>query len=210
MYLFIVLIFSPPVSKGIHVNFSEFKNAIKKRAYIESASEMHIHMHEAAERSRRITAEINGGFHTADELRELFFTLTGLPADKTFALFPPFYADYGQNITVGKNAFINSGCCFQDHGGIEIGDGSLIGQQVVIASLNHDLTPDKRGNMIPSPVKIGKNVWIGAHATILPGLTVGDNAVVAAGAVVSKDVPENTVVAGVPAKVIKKIEVKNE
>lgn len=154
--IFLSFSFYQPVSKGFRMNFSEFKNAIKKRAYIESASEMH--MHEAAERSRRITAEINGGFHTADELRELFFTLTGQPADKTFALFPPFYADYGQNITVGKNVFINSGCCFQDHGGIEIGDGSLIGQQVVIASLNHDLTPDKRGNMIPSPVKIGKNV----------------------------------------------------
>ena len=113
MYLFIVLIFSPPVSKGIQVNFSEFKNAIKKRAYIESASEMHIHMHEAVERSRRITAEINGGFHTADELRELFFTLTGQPADKTFALFPPFYADYGQNITVGKMSSSIRGAVFK-------------------------------------------------------------------------------------------------
>ena len=102
--------------------------------------------------------------------------------------------------------FINSGCCFQDQGGIEIGNNVLIGQQVVIATLNHELTPSKRANLLPAPVKIGNNVWIGAHATILAGVTIGDNSVVAAGAVVNKDVPANVVVAGVPAKVIKNIE----
>ena len=96
------------------------------------------------------------------------------------------------------------GCCFQDQGGIEIGDDVLIGHQVVIATLNHDLDPAKRGNMTPAPVKIGNKVWIGAHATVLPGVTVGEGAVIAAGAVVTKDVPANTVVAGVPAKPIKK------
>ena len=101
--------------------------------------------------------------------------------------------------------FINSGCCFQDQGGIRLGDGCLIGHQVVIATLNHDLDPAKRGSMIPKKVTLGKNVWVGAHATILPGVTVGDNAVIAAGAVVTKDVPANTVVAVVPAKIIKKI-----
>ena len=120
-------------------------------------------------------------------------------------MFPPFYADYGQNITVGKNVFINSGCCFQDQGGIIIGDNVLIGQQVVIATLNHDLMPEKRANMLPAPVTIGDGVWIGAHATILSGVTIGSGAVVAAGAVVTKDVPENTVVGGVPAKIIKTI-----
>lgn len=122
-------------------------------------------------------------------------------------MFPPFYTDCGKNITVGKDVFINSCCCFQDQGGIEIGDGVFIGQQVVIATLNHDFAPDKRGNMIPKRVKIGNRVWIGAHATICPGVTVGDNAVIGAGAVVTHDVPENAVVAGVPAKIIKRIEV---
>ena len=121
-------------------------------------------------------------------------------------MFPPFYTDCGKNITVGKRVFINSGCCFQDQGGVEIGDDVLIGQQVVIATLNHDLHPEKRASMTPKPVKIGNKVWIGAHATILPGVTIGDGAVVAAGAVVTKDVPPNTVVGGVPAKIIKEIE----
>ena len=139
------------------------------------------------------------------ELRQLFSELIGQKVDDKFGLFPPFYTDYGKNITLGKGVFINEGCCFQDQGGIEIGDNALIGQQVVIATLNHDLAPDKRSNMIPAPVKIGKNVWVGAHATILAGVTLGDNAVVAAGAVVTKDVPANVVVGGFPAKIIKTI-----
>ncbi|MDE6398761.1 MAG: sugar O-acetyltransferase, partial [Clostridiales bacterium] len=125
--------------------------------------------------------------------------------DGGFRLFPPFYTDCGRNIKVGKDVFINSGCCFQDQGGIEIGDGAFIGQQTVIATLNHDMLPDCRGDMFPKPVKIGKRVWIGAHATILPGVTVGDNAVIAAGAVVTRDVPPDTVVAGVPARAVKSI-----
>ena len=176
---------------------------MKKQTYIEANSEMHLHMHEAAQRARKITAEINGGYKSPEEVRELFSQLTGQKVDEGFGMFPPFFADYGQNITVGKNVFINSGCCFQDQGGIEIGDNVLIGQQVVIATLNHDLSPEKRANMLPAPVKIGNRVWIGAHATILAGVSIGDNSVVAAGAVVTKDVPENAVVAGVPAKIIK-------
>ena len=184
----------------------QFKEEMKKQTYIKANSEMHLHMHEMAQRAREITSKMNNKFCTADELRALFSELIGEKVDESFGLFPPFYSDYGQNITVGKNVFINSGCCFQDQGGITIGDNALIGQQVVIATLNHDLIPEKRGSMSPSPVKIGNNVWIGAHATILPGVTIGNGAVVAAGAVVTKDVPENTVVGGVPAKVIKTVE----
>ena len=183
----------------------QFKQQMKRGAYIEANSEAHLHMHEMSARARKITTEINNSFHTAEELRELFSQLTGQKVDDTFGLFPPFYADYGQNIRVGKSVFINSGCCFQDQGGIEIGDNALIGQQVVIATLNHDLQPEKRANMIAAPVKIGNGVWIGAHATILSGVTIGDGAIIAAGAVVTKDVPANTVVGGVPAKIIKTI-----
>ncbi|HIQ66138.1 MAG TPA: sugar O-acetyltransferase [Candidatus Coproplasma stercoravium] len=173
--------------------------------YIGSGSERHIFMHSAAQRAIEITGRINGGYHSPAELRALFSELVGQKVDEGFGLFPPFYTDYGRNIRVGKRVFINSGCCFQDQGGIELGDGCLIGHQVVIATLNHDLDPNKRGSMIPAKVTLGKNVWVGAHATILPGVKIGDNAVIAAGAVVSRDVPENTVVAGVPARVIKRI-----
>ena len=152
-----------------------------------------------------MTARINNGYHTREELCELFSELTGRAVDMSFKLFPPFYTDFGKNIKVGRNVFINSGCCFQDQGGIEIDDGTLIGHQVVIATLNHDPDPEKRGDMFPRPVKIGAKVWIGSHATLLPGVTVGEGAIVAAGAVVTRDVPPRSVVAGVPARVIKSI-----
>ncbi|MCD7728904.1 MAG: sugar O-acetyltransferase [Clostridia bacterium] len=183
----------------------QYTELIKTNNYIQAGSDVHLFMHKASDEARKITAEINGKYHTAEELRALFFRLIGKKADDTFGLFPPFYTDFGKNITVGKNVFINSGCCFQDQGGITIGDGSLIGHQVVLATLNHDLCPERRASMIAKPIVIGKNVWIGAHAAVLGGVTVGDNAVIAAGAVVNKDVPANTVVAGVPAKIIKNI-----
>lgn len=188
------------------MDFEQFKQAVKGGAYIEANSEMHKHMHEAARRALKITAELNGKYHTPEKIKTLFSKLIGQEIEGFFGLFPPFNADYGMNIKIGKDVFINSGCCFQDQGGIEIGDGAFIGQQVVIATINHDIYPDKRGNMQTAPVKIGKRVWVGAHATILAGVTVGDNAVIAAGAVVTRDVPENSVVGGVPAKIIKYID----
>lgn len=181
----------------------QFAEMTKTKTYLIAGTETHLYMHEASQRALRYTAEINGKYHEPKELRRLFFELIGQEPDETFSLFPPFSTDYGLNITLGKRVFINSGCCFQDQGGIEIGDDCLIGQQVVIATLNHDLEPEKRGNMFPAPVKIGNQVWIGAHATILPGVTIGEGAVIGAGAVVTKDVPAFAVVAGVPAKIIK-------
>lgn len=189
------------------MNTEQFREEMKNQTYIVANSEMHRHMHEMAQRARRITVEMSNSYRTPEELRALFSELIGQKVDDNFGIFPPFNADYGQNIKVGKNVFINSGCCFQDQGGIEIGNDALIGQQVVIATINHDFIPEKRGNMFPAPVKIGNRVWIGAHATILSGVTIGDNSIVAAGAVVTKDVPANVVVGGVPAKIIKKLEV---
>ena len=187
----------------------QFLAAMGERTYIEAGSETHLYMHEMSQRALAFTAEINGSYHPPEEVRKLFFELIGKEYDETFGLFPPFSTDYGLNITLGKRVFINSGCCFQDQGGIEIGDDVLIGQQVVIATLDHDLDPEKRGNMVPAPVKIGDKVWVGAHVTILPGVTIGEGAVVGAGAVVTKDVPANTVAVGVPARVIKELKKGN-
>ena len=155
--------------------------------------------------AQKITMEINTKYHEPDELRELFSQLTGKPVDEGFGLFPPFYTDFGKNITLGKNVFINAGCKFQDQGGITIGDGALIGHGVVLATLNHDMDPEKRQQLHPAPIRIGNGVWIGANAVVTAGVTIGDNAVVAAGAVVTKDVPANTVVGGVPARKLKDI-----
>ena len=162
-------------------------------------------MHLLARNAQKITAKINGKYLSPEKIRKLFFRLIGKKTDASFLLFPPFYTDCGKNITVGKNVFINSGCCFQDQGGITIGDGALIGHQVVLATLNHDLNPERRKSMKAAPIVIGKNVWIGAHATVLAGVSIGDNAVIAAGAVVTKDVPPMTVVAGIPAKTVKSV-----
>ena len=172
---------------------------------VKGGSEAHQFMHGVSQEALRITAEINGSYHEPAQLRALFSELTGRPVDESFGLFPPFYTDCGKNIHIGKNVFINMGCKFQDQGGIYIGDGALIGHNVVLATLNHAASPKDRGSMSPAPIRIGKNVWVGANAVILPGVTIGDGAIVAAGAVVNRDVPENTVVGGVPAKVIRTI-----
>lgn len=151
----------------------------------------------------RITAELNSSYHTPEQIRELMAELTGKPIDPSFILFPPFYTDFGKNISIGKNIFINSCCCFQDQGGISIGDGALIGHRVVMATINHGLMTDDRQNNYPAPIVIGKNVWLGAGAIVLPGVRIGDDAIVAAGAVVTKNVERRAVVSGVPAKIIR-------
>lgn len=162
-------------------------------------------MHEAVQESLRIAAEMNGSYHTLDEIRVLFEKLTGREVDEAFRIFPPFTADFGKNIIVGKNVFFNSGCRLQDHGGIFIGDNVLFGHNVVLATLDHDLDPAKRDLLHCAPIRIGNDVWVGANVTITKGVTIGDGAVIAAGAVVTRDVPPRTVVGGVPAKVIREI-----
>ena len=153
----------------------------------------------------RIGMELNMQYHTPEEIREIMGRLIGKKVDDSFRMFPPFYTDFGKNITIGKDVFINSGCHFQDQGGIRIGDGALIGHNVVLATINHDLNPEENRKNHYAPITIGAHVWIGSNATILPGVTLGDWAVVAAGAVVAQDVPPRTVVGGVPAKVLKVI-----
>ena len=155
--------------------------------------------------AQKITCELNNDYHEFDKRRELFSQLINQDIDEEFRVFTPFFTDFGKNIHLGKNVFINAGCKFQDQGGIYIGDDALIGHNVVMATLNHDENPEKRANLIAAPIKIGNKVWIGSNATILPGVTIGDGAIIAAGAVVTKDVEENSIVAGVPAKFVRKV-----
>lgn len=183
----------------------EYKQHIRTVGYVEAGSQAHLLMHKMSSDAQRITMEINTKFHTHDELVALMSQLIGTEIDSSFGLFPPFYTDCGRCITIGKNVFINSSCHFQDQGGITIGDGSLIGHNAMLATINHDENPDKRGSMTFKPIVIGKNVWLGANVTVLPGVTIGDGAIVAAGAVVTKNVPSNEVWGGVPAKHIKNI-----
>lgn len=161
---------------------------------------------ELCQDSRRIEMELNTSYHTPEEIVEIMSRLTRRTVDPTFRLFPPFTADFGKNISFGKNVFINAGCHFQDQGGITIGDGVLIGHNVVLATANHALAPSKSRKLNYAPIVIGDNVWIGSNAVILQGVTIGQWAVVAAGAVVTKDVEPYTVVGGIPAKFIRKVE----
>lgn len=141
----------------------------------------------------------------ATEVRNLLGQITGCEIDESTTVFTPLYINYGKHIKLGKNVFINFDCTFLDLGGITIEDGVLIAPKVSLLSEGHPVSPESRHSLTVGHIHIKKNAWIGANATILPGVTIGENAVVAAGAVVSKDVPDNTVVGGIPAKIIKTI-----
>lgn len=189
-------------------DIEQFRKVMATKEEICDGSEMFIIFHKLAQEALKITSEINNKYNTPEQIVELFSKLTGTQVDKSFRCFPPFYTDCGKNIKIGKNVFINACCRFQDQGGIEIGDGCLIGHNTTIATLNHDFNPNKRANLHPAPVKIGKNVWIGSDCTILPGVEIGDGAIIGAGSLVTKSVPANSIALGSPARVIKQIEAK--
>lgn len=188
---------------------NDFFNHVNQGKSVESGSPMHEVMHQLSQEALKITAKLNNEYHPPEDIQALFAQLTEEPINETLTVFPPFSTDCGKNLTLGEHVFINSGCRFQDQGGIVIGDRTLIGHNVVLATLNHDMNPNKRGTLHPSPIHIGKDVWIGANATVLPGVTIGEGAVIAAGAVVTNDVAARTVVGGVPAKMLKMIETED-
>lgn len=185
------------------MKLAEFLDEVNSRRPIEGGSTAHRFMHAAAQEALRITAEINAGYRTAEEVRQLLEELTGRAIDESVTVFPPFYSEFGKNLTLGKDVFINMGCSFQDTGGISIGDGTLIGHRSTLTTLNHHVDPSRRADMVPAPIAIGRKVWLGASVTVVPGVTIGDGAIVGAGAVVTRDVPANAIVAGVPAKLIR-------
>lgn len=156
-------------------------------------------------KAKRLTQQLNTQVLGEEEIRRLFSELTGQKVEDDFTLWTPFYTDFGANIRVGKNVFINHACTFMDRGGITLGDDVFIGPKVCLITENHGLEPSLRRTLTSKPIHIERGVWIGAGAIVLPGVTVGENAVIGAGSVVTHDVPANTVAAGNPAKVIRKI-----
>lgn len=186
------------------MELKEFLEHVNRREML-NTPEIYEFMNRMSDTARRITCRINGEYHTPEQIRDLVSELFGYRVDETFRLFPPFYTDFGRDIHVGRNVFINAACHFQDQGGVTIGDGCLIGHAVVFATLNHSMNPAERAAMTPAPIVLGRNVWVGSNSTILQGVTIGDNAVIAAGAVVTKDVAPDTIVGGVPARYIRHI-----
>jgi acetyltransferase-like isoleucine patch superfamily enzyme len=155
--------------------------------------------------TQRLSPVLNAST-TVDEMREHLSKIIGREIDKSTTVFVPFHTNFGKHIRLGKNIFINHACSFLDLGGITIEDDVLIGPRVNLTTENHPVDPTKRKFLDLKAITIKQNAWIGAGATILPGVTVGENSIVAAGAVVNKDVPANTIVGGVPAKIIRTIE----
>ncbi len=161
-------------------------------------------IHEAVNQTRKLLVALNNAT-TAEQIRELLSQITGSKIDESTTVFTPFFTNFGRHISLGKNVFINHACSFLDLGGITIDDGVLIAPRVILVSESHPLKLEERNKLTVGRIHIKQNAWIGAGATVLPGVTIGENSVVAAGAVVSKDVPANSIVGGVPAKFIKAI-----
>jgi acetyltransferase-like isoleucine patch superfamily enzyme len=185
------------------ISLDDFLDHVRSGAVIEGGSAQHAFLHETAQDALRIIAELNAGYRSPQQVRDLLSELTGRQVPRSVTVFPPFHCEFGKNLTIGDDVFINMGCTFQDAGGISIGDGTLIGHGTTVVTLNHTADPARRADMLPAPVVIGRKVWLGAGVTIVPGVTIGDGAIVGAGAVVTKDVAANTIVAGVPARKIR-------
>jgi acetyltransferase-like isoleucine patch superfamily enzyme len=180
----------------------DFLDHVSRGAVIEGGSEAHKFMHGAAQEALRTVAELNSGYRTPDEVQALLARLTGKPVAESVVAFPPFYSEFGKNLTLGEDIFINLGCRFQDTGGITIGDGTLIGHGSTLTTLDHAIDPDRRADMVPAPVVIGRKVWLGAGVTVVPGVTIGDGAIVGAGAVVREAVAAGAIAVGVPARTV--------
>ena len=159
----------------------------------------------ACNETRKLLVQLNAA-SDEEEIRNLLSKITGFEVDETTMVFPPFQINYGRNTKIGKSVFINFDCTFLDLGGITIDDNVMLAPKVSLLSEGHLIAVNDRQTLTAGRIHIQKNAWIGAQATILQGVTIGENAVVAAGAVVSKDVPANTVVGGIPAKIIKTIQ----
>lgn len=153
-----------------------------------------------------LTTELNQLNYRDPRVKDILKELFGKELDQTTILIPPFYTDFGRNIIIGKGCMIQQCCTFFDRGGIIIGNNVAIAPKVNLITLNHDFSPTNRDATFCSPITIEDNVWIGINSTVLPGITIGKNAVVAANSVVTKNVTPNTIVGGNPAKYIKAIE----
>ncbi len=157
------------------------------------------------QRTRQLCAEMNSGWHTEAEVREYLREITRSEVPDTVRVFTPLNINYGPGVRFGNDCFLNFGCTLLALGGITIGDGAFIGPHCVLATEYHPEDPATRHSLLTKPIVVGRNAWLGAGVTVLAGDTIGENAIVAAGRVVTKDVPSNMVVAGTPAKVIREI-----
>src|SRR4051812_32738565 len=171
---------------------------------IQSHDQEAFKMREASFATKKLLVHMNNA-SDAVEIRSLLSQIIGSEVDESVAVFTPLYINYGKHTKIGKNVFINFDCVFLDLGGITIEDGVFIAPKVSLLTEGHPLAPENRHSLTVNPIHLKRNAWIGANATITQGVTVGENSVIAAGAVVTKDVPDNSVVGGIPAKILKSL-----
>ena len=157
--------------------------------------------------SKRITRLLNSTLETERARRRELVQELFASAGEGAYIEPPFYCDYGVNTSVGKNFYCNYDCVFLDCGKITVGNNVMLGPKVALYAVNHAIDPAVRsqGHDYPVPITIGSNVWIGGSVVVCPGVTIGDNTVIGAGSVVTKDIPSNVVAAGNPCRVIRPI-----
>jgi acetyltransferase-like isoleucine patch superfamily enzyme len=142
----------------------------------------------------------------AHAVRAAVAELTGVDVHPTVRVVPPLWSDHGRSLRLGERVFLNHGCTINDLGGVVIGDDVLIGPNVQILSAGHPADPaERRDGVVVARIEVGRGVWIGAGATVLQGVSIGEDSVVAAGAVVTRDVPDRVLVAGVPARVVREL-----
>ncbi|WP_163531838.1 DapH/DapD/GlmU-related protein [Helicobacter suis] len=156
--------------------------------------------------TQRLIHRLNTEFLNDKQIAELMSELTGKPFDASNWILPPFYTDFGRNISFGKGCFIHQNCTFLDRGGISIANGVWIYPRVCLNTTNLNFNPYKRQIVSSKSIVIKERVWIGINVTVCPGVTIGENSIVAAGSVVTKDVPPNVIVGGNPAKIIRPLE----
>lgn len=183
----------------------ELLDKIESRIFISNEDSIFAEINGILETTSKLTHELNAGYKEPEEVRVILSKIIGNKVHSSVQVLTPFNTDFGINIRLGERVFINKSCMFVDLGGIDVEDDVLIGPDVKILSVNHPLDSKNRRGVILKSVKIKRNVWIGAGVTVCPGVTIGENSVIGAGSVVTKDVPSNTLYAGVPAKFIKNI-----
>jgi acetyltransferase-like isoleucine patch superfamily enzyme len=162
---------------------------------------------QGVERAMALTHGLNRlAYADQDAIWACFAELTGAEVPEGFRLIPPFFTDGGRNIRVGRHVFVNQNCTIYDLAPVTIGDEVLIGPNVSLITTSHPVAPSRRlAELVAEPIDIGANVWIATGATVIGGVTIGEHSVVAAGSVVTGDVPAATLVGGNPARVIRSI-----
>lgn len=190
------------------VNADLKKKIIGKEILKDSPLFKEIHL--VKQNNEQLIMTLNAQYYPNEELLQQLKKITGHTIDASVKISQPFYSDFGKHITFGKDIFINQNVTFVDLGGIAIEDQVLIGPGSRLITVNHLISPKKRRGIKVAPIYIKKNAWIGANVTILPGVTIGENAIVAADSTVTKDVPDNVIVVGSPAKVVRRIEEDDE